>query len=185
MNDRLFWILQEETKVESKNNLKSQLELLKKRLVELPDSALLEYEEAFRTWLHQCDRGPLADAMLIMYGYVSDDTFEDWRAALVMHGKKVVQDAIRDPDTLANQDYFEPLEQNLFLVLDEFERRYGLAKAEELRDSAQPELDWNIDGGEQSESVEEALKTYPRLTARFWEKYGRKQFERIYLKKPL
>lgn len=119
--------------------------------------------------------------MFIMYGYVSDDTsFEYWRAALLMHGKKVVDDAIKNPETLADQDYFKPLEEHLYLVSGECKRRFGEDEGEEFLDSAEPEIDEDHDYGEQSESVEEALKAYPKLAAKFWEKYGRKHFEEVY-----
>jgi|AGTN01.3.fsa_nt_gi hypothetical protein len=180
INDKPFWTLIEETRAESKD-LKRQLALLKKRLKEVPDSALIEYYEALKTWSHRCDIGPLADAMLIMYGYISDDTFEYWRAALLMHGKKVVEDAMRDPETLADQDYFEPLERHLYIVPEECERRFGEEEGEGFLDSAEPEIDWSLEYGQQSKGIEEALKAYPRLTAKFWEKHGKKQFEKIYL----
>ncbi|MBX3077485.1 DUF4240 domain-containing protein [Candidatus Obscuribacterales bacterium] len=180
VNDEKFWSLIEETRNECGNDFTKQLRLLEKQLATSPDSDLIEYEEALKTWLHRCDIAPLVDAMLIMYGYVSDDAFEYWRAALLMHGQKVVSDAIRDPETLAEQDYFEPFEEHLALVSGECKRRYGEEQGWEFLRSAEPEIDEDLDYGEQSESVEEALQTYPKLAAKFWETYGRKNFERVY-----
>lgn len=155
INDKIFWTLIEETRDESKKDLKKQLKLLKKRFVKVPDSELVQYDEALRTWLHRCEIGPLADAMFIMRQYGSDDTFEYWRAALLMHGKKVVQAAIRNPESLADQDRFKECESHLYLVVKELERRYGEHKAWAILDKAKPEIDNNLDWGFQSETAEE------------------------------
>ncbi|HMP51874.1 MAG TPA: DUF4240 domain-containing protein [Candidatus Melainabacteria bacterium] len=149
------------------NDLDEQIDRLKERIAKLSNAELVDFENAMRTWLEKCDRGPLIDAATIMTGYVSDDAFMYWRAALLMHGKKAAENAIQDPETLADHAYFTGCEDLLYLVQKEYEKRHDRL----LPGATIYEDEIDDDCGEQFENIEDALKAYPRLQEKFWEKW--------------
>lgn len=62
---------------------------------------ILEFDALATDLTHQADTPELVAAMFLVEGYVSDDTFMDFRDGLILLGRSTYEAAITDPDSLA------------------------------------------------------------------------------------
>lgn len=62
---------------------------------------LFEFDALATDLAHQADTSAMVAAMFLLEGYVSDDTFMDFRDGLILLGRSTFEAAIANPDSLA------------------------------------------------------------------------------------
>lgn len=149
---------------------------LKIHLMSLDRNEIVDFQCEFEKKMDRLDRGEIwAAAAVISGGYCSDDNFEYFRNWLISLGRKIYEDAERDPDSLANVDL--PIEEGRPNPTNE-DYGYSAAKAyfEVSNERIYDELNrkctaLDLDSGAASDwetYTEEVIqKRFPKL----WKKY--------------
>lgn len=97
-----FWQLIEEKRIESNGDTKLQVELLVDALTAMPLETILDYYRLYQQLLKRADRGSLYDAAYVLQEGCGSDGFTDFRAWLIAQGKQIYENALKEPDTLAD-----------------------------------------------------------------------------------
>jgi hypothetical protein len=101
MIDNQFWTLIETSQEKSNGDQGAQLEYLQTALEALNADDLLEFQRIFDR-LHQISyRADLWGAAFLMNGGASDDGFDYFRGWLISLGRKTFENALENPDSLA------------------------------------------------------------------------------------
>ena len=139
------------------------------RLAALPAEEIVSADEQLRT-LTACAYGwELWGAAYVINGGCSDDGFEYFRAWLIAQGERVYNDALSDPDSLAN--LFSPgqhVEAESEDVLGATWEAYRIRANSDLP-RGQPVPEPELGEGWDFEDRREMATRYPRLTALFFE----------------
>lgn len=101
MDKTVFWCLIETAKQESDGICEDQVEILERKLAVLPADEIIAFDVILDEFRHLAYRWDLWGAAYAINGGCSDDGFEYFRCWLIAQGQKVFEDALRDPDTLA------------------------------------------------------------------------------------
>jgi hypothetical protein len=152
----------------------SQLRALRTALHELPLEDIISFEVAFRRYLNMAYTWDLWGAAYVIHGGCSDDGFEYFRRWLVSRGRDVYEDALADPDSLAQlsaqagPDGLWEFEEIYYVADQVFEEKGGEG---DVRDYSEPEAGF-LDGAEPSGQPfvgdEDHLAIrYPKLWRRF------------------
>jgi hypothetical protein len=80
-------------------------ELLKNRLAKLNSQDLRDFISYFDSADAGAHTWPLWGAVYVMQGGCSDDSFSDFRATLISHGRKIYEAALADPESLVDLDF--------------------------------------------------------------------------------
>lgn len=99
-----FWLIIDSVNSESGGDMTRKCALLKERLTDLERSELNEFIAHFDAADTAAYSWPLWGAVFVMRGGCSDDSFSDFRATLISHGRQIYQSAHDDPDSLADVD---------------------------------------------------------------------------------
>ena len=131
MSDQAFWGLIEGVPNDVTNPTR-RLELLRSSLEKLPENELISFEITFRQKLNHAYSWDLWGAAYLIHGGCSDDGFQYFRSWLISRGQEVYQNALDNPDSLAELDVrpagpggnweFEDL---LYLTMDIFDKNGG------------------------------------------------------------
>lgn len=158
-------------------------------LAGLPAAEIVAFENRFAQMRDLADRDDLANvALLIEHGFLGEDSFEDFRAGLVMLGRDTFERALGDPDSLADH----PLVQEIASARDP--RWFGhadllyaastayaevtgedefafMAAAEKARTTVLPQVndDKPDESGWDIEDEAETRRRVPRLAGMFYE----------------
>jgi len=106
MDKAQFWRLIEDAKAKSGGDCEEQAELLKGALVKLPPEEIIAFGGIMDELLDQAYRWDLWGAGELINGFCSDDGFFYFRGWLVAQGRTVYENALANPDSLA--DVVEP-----------------------------------------------------------------------------
>jgi hypothetical protein len=102
MDIREFWNLIEQTKAATNGNPDWHAGLLTERLAALPVEEIMDYSRIHDVLMRRAYRRELWDAAVIIEGGVGTDGFVDFRSGLIAQGETIYENALRDPDTLAD-----------------------------------------------------------------------------------
>jgi hypothetical protein len=155
MNEELFWSVIERAR---------RSDELHAELAKLPDDQLLGFERLHAVYMHRAYTWSLWGAAYVINGGCSDDTFEYFRAALISLGREVYDQALTDPDSLAEVDLQDEEEWEDWMsptmhVVHARTGKYGFVGPPEQAAPAQPTGDeWTDD---------ELASRFPRLTAKY------------------
>ena len=116
MTSDQFWRLIADTGHHAKHDVERQAELRCDTLAGMSVKEILSFEEHLRATLRRAYTFDLIVAAFIVMSYVSDDTFENFRAWLVAQGKERFARAVKEPASIVE-----------FLERDEVERVQGEA----------------------------------------------------------
>jgi hypothetical protein len=116
MDTPTFWKLIETAKSRSKGDPFKQTELVRVALQKLPPEEIVAFDKIFGQLKAESYRKELWAAAYIIQGGCSDDGFEYFRCWLIAQGQKVYEEALRDPETLA--DVFDYDEEQREEVVD-------------------------------------------------------------------
>ncbi|MGU3493271.1 DUF4240 domain-containing protein [Xanthobacteraceae bacterium A53D] len=134
-------------------------------LQSLSDQDLVDFIGLFRSLQNRFYSWRLWAAAYLINGGCGDDGFIDFRSWLISRGQAVAEAALRDPDTLAEEDPEEEcasFEEFAYVMLDAFRARSGgvfpgISGEGEADTPADP--DWDFD----FEDEDEMRRRLPRL----------------------
>ena len=175
MNNEMFWEMIANSKKNSKNDSSKFLKILISEISKLPEEDIFEFEKILIHYLVSSYTSELWAAAYIINGGCSDDGFDYFRAWLISQGKTIYENAIKDPQSLANvirEDQAGEIEFEEFLNVcadaykmktgkDDFYENFEKIKYSEIEKYPEIELNWNEDDG----SLEEM---FPKLVQKFW-----------------
>lgn len=107
MDEATFWKLIERVRNEYPDDLDDQCTHLGQVLERLPPDQCLSAGRWFDVAIQRAYHWPLWAAAFVIGGGCSDDSFMDFRAALIMKGRTLFEAALRDPDSLAEHTFPE------------------------------------------------------------------------------
>lgn len=100
MTTDTFWKIIEDVHRESGGDMDCKCSLLEKRLLGLDEEDLRGFTEHFDRLDAEAYSWSLWAAADVMNGGCGDDTFSDFRAALISQGREIYERAMVDPDSL-------------------------------------------------------------------------------------
>jgi hypothetical protein len=103
MDEATFWGLIDASRAQAADEGAGQEEVLADMLAELGSKEIVAFDATFRRLHAAAFTWDLWAAAYIIEGGCSDDGFTDFRSGLIGLGRKVYEDAIRDPATLVSQ----------------------------------------------------------------------------------
>lgn len=169
MDRRKFWDLIEASRQAAGNDENAQIEALRVSLQALPVEEVVRFDEIFSECMRRAYRYDLwAGATIIDGFWVSDDAFEYFRYWLISRGQEVFENAVADPESLA--DVVEQGEVCEFEAFGYVASWVWEEKTGQTMDKMHP-----FSGGESKDPAgenyeEEALRRrFPRLLEKFHE----------------
>lgn len=102
MNKDEFWQIVDSVHYESDGDMDRKCELLSRHLGGLNEQDLMDFINHFDSADAGAYTWPLWGAAYVMHGGCSDDSFSDFRATLISHGRKIYEAALADPESLAD-----------------------------------------------------------------------------------
>lgn len=169
MNETEFWAIIERAIQASENYPDEKEEALRKEVDALTPEQVFEFGKLFDEKDTLAYRWDLWAAAYIIGGGCGDDSFMDFRASLICMGQQVFEDALKNPDSLAEIEFNDPEEEFFFegyqyIVFTVYEEKTGDDMPDTgVKGSADPE------GEEWNEDSEEDLK---RICPNLYKKYS-------------
>ena len=162
-----FWQLIEASRREADGDPDRQIEVLRERLTELPESAILAFDRLFTEYWAQAYTWDLWGAAYLIGGGCSDDGFMDFRGWLVARGEAIYRAALADPDSLAERvtdaDGDCQFEGFQYVASQAWEESTGRDSSE----CPQPTVAIPRDPSGEPWIEDELAERFPKLTARF------------------
>lgn len=172
MNENVFWQLIEKAKAEPNSNFETQCVTLTELLLAYSEEDIIRFEHILREKIEEASSFPVMAASFVVCSYISDDTYEDFRAWLVGQGKDNFYKTLENPNEICK--FLKPADAGdlggefmLFVAInaylektnsDDEEAFYELIKHPEEKEVVQR---W-------PESKEEYRKMFPALFDKFW-----------------
>jgi hypothetical protein len=98
-----FWEIIEASREKAGGDEDAQMDALAEQLRALPAEEVVSFEEHSLACSTEADRNDVYAAAAIIDGFwVSDDCFTDFLEWLIAQGRKVFEDTLRNPDSLAD-----------------------------------------------------------------------------------
>jgi len=109
-----FWMLIDEINIASKGDMDQKCKLLQARLEPLDEEQLGDFITHFDRARISAYTRTLWDAAYLIHGGCSDDCFIDFRSTLISLGRKTFERAVENPDTLAELNFDDGVEDYFF-----------------------------------------------------------------------
>ena len=107
MDEDGFWKIVQSAHDSSGGDMDQKCAALRRQVAALSKKDAPEFARMFDAKMDQAYSWPLWGAAYVINGGCSDDTFTDFRAALISRGRQAFERAIADPDSLADEDFDE------------------------------------------------------------------------------
>jgi hypothetical protein len=101
MNKAAFWKLIDASRANAGGDLEEQVADLRARLEHFEPNEIIQFGKLFDEYWGRAYTWDLWGAAYILGGGCSDDGFLDFRGWLISRGERAYEDALRDPETLA------------------------------------------------------------------------------------
>lgn len=162
MDDSRFWMLVDAARSRAGANEQARAPALRAALAALPADEIQAFQRVYDRMIARANRWDLVGAAYLMNGGCSDDGFRYFRDWLISEGKATYEQALADPDSLAElpaQDFFE-LESFGYAALDAYAEHTDKELERDFADElAVPEgHEWDTD---------ELPAMFPRLAAKY------------------
>lgn len=163
MESEKFWKIIEVTKSESYGDYEKQQSLLKRELLKLTATEVLEFDNKFRTLRGKIYTWDFWAAAYIINGGCSDDCFSDFRGWLIGQGQSIFENAIQNIETLTelketNDGDWEGLS---YIATDVYENKTGKDIPQGVQEN------FEITGEEWEEDENDLKNRFPKLYAKF------------------
>jgi len=162
MDDSRFWRLIEAARAQAGASEQARPPALLAALAALPADEIQAFQRVYDRMIARANRWDLWGAAWLMNGGCSDDGFRYFRDWLISEGKARYEQALADPDSLAELPLRDEAELETF--------GYAAADAYAEHTDAELERDWSDEGAlpEGREWHEDELAAMlPRLAARY------------------
>ena len=162
MDDSRFWMLVDAARAHAGANEHARPPALRAALADLGAAEIQGFQRVYDRMLARANRWDLLGAAYLMNGGCSDDGFRYFRDWLISEGKATYEQALADPDSLAElptEDLFE-LESFGYAALDAYAEHTDKELERDFADElAMPEgHEWDVD---------ELPAMFPRLAAKY------------------
>jgi len=172
MNEDIFWQLIEQSQNAQNSNFETQCVTLTELLTPYEPAEIITFENILRAKIEEASNFKVMAATFVVCSYISDDTYEDFRAWLVGQGKEKFYKAIKDPNYIC--DFLRPKQAEelggefmLFVAVNAY-----LEKTDTDDEDAFYEMIDHPDEKEVSQkwpdNKEQYRKLFPRLFDMFW-----------------
>jgi hypothetical protein len=172
MNEQQFWELLDKGRALPHGNFETLCVNLTELLTEYSTEDIIQFEHLLRQKIEDASTWPIMAASFVVCSFISDDTYEDFRAWIVGQGKVNFEKILRDPNEICNLltpgqaknlggEYMLFVAVNAYLDKlnqDDEEAFYELIQHPEEKEIIQK---W-------PESKNEYRKMFPRLYDMFW-----------------
>ena len=160
MDEDGFWKIVQRAHDLSGGDMDQKCDALRQLISALSKDEALEFAQHFDAMMDKAYNWPLWGAAYVINGGCSDDTFSDFRAALISRGRQAFERALSDPDSLADEDFEESdwfYEGYQYAVTDGVEAVAGSRPQRSM--PAQPSgTEWQED---------KVYDLFPKLSAKF------------------
>lgn len=100
MDKPKFWKMIDDSRTNAHGDFGLQIELLRKRMRDLPPNEIVSFQALFSDLLIDSYRWDLWAAAYLINGGCSDDGFHYFRSWLISKGESVYENALSDPESL-------------------------------------------------------------------------------------
>ena len=107
MDELNFWEIVQHAQDQSGGDMDVKCEAIKAEVSTLPKVNAIAFSHFFDSMMDRAFSRPLWGAAYIINGGCGDDTFSDFRAALISRGTKAFEKALSDPESLADEEFDE------------------------------------------------------------------------------
>jgi hypothetical protein len=177
MTETEFWKYIEDAHSDAEGDTERQSELLVERLSALPEAEIIDFERHFNAREKESYNWNLWGAAYLINGGCSDDGFDYFRGWLIAQGRTVFENALKDPDTLADVVTLEEAtegdveaEEMLYVAMYAYQKRTGREIYDDMEHTPVSPMPPEP-GGEAWEDDAELDNRYPRLAALVQEGY--------------
>ncbi len=164
MTENQFWQLIEDARATG-----DTVEGLSAALVALPLPDIVSFEDVLSKKIADAATFPILAACFVIMSYVSDDTFDDFRAWLVSQGRTRYSEAVKDPETIADwlrKDEVDEIDGESILMLP-YESYKVHGREEDFDDQAAFIADPKIEVA-WPDTKDEFRERFPKLVGKFW-----------------
>jgi hypothetical protein len=102
LTDQDFWQVVQDAHDASAGDMTAKCEAIRARLIAKPGYDVLSFREHFDRSMDRAYDHALWGAAYVINGGCGDDTFNDFRACLISRGRQAYEDALSDPDSMAD-----------------------------------------------------------------------------------
>ena len=171
MNKQQFWDLIKDSL--RAGNVEDQLDFLSDKLENYTKEELLDFDYIFRQLHEDCYNWDIWAAAYVIQGGCSDDGFIDFRSWLVVQGKEVFENALKNADSLAELgreklEESEEAEDFYYVAADAYQELTG---QEIESDAAYKEIAYKeVPDGQDwdEENLDELRARVPAIFKLFW-----------------
>lgn len=156
----LCWDLIEQSRADG---AEAHLAALRQLLSERTPEEIIRFDQCVAEWMARSYSHDLWLAFYVIRGGCSDDSFDYCRQWLILQGRILYENALKNPDSLADLEETGETEELLSLARDVYEEKTGT----DLLGQSYP--DYGLQGEDWSEDDLEAMKRrVPRLFEKYW-----------------
>jgi len=105
MNETIFWNLIHQSQAESKVKPSAIFQILEEKLARLSGDEILHFDQILHERIRVGFRSNLLAAATIINAGVDLDELSDFEAFILMRGKEIWENALKNPDSLAEVDF--------------------------------------------------------------------------------
>lgn len=102
-----FWLHIQSAHEQSQGNMDEKCELIKTAIEAMSPDKARAFSSLFEQAMQDAYTWELWGAAYVINGGCGDDTFSDFRAALVSRGRKIFEKAVEKPDSLTDEEFDE------------------------------------------------------------------------------
>lgn len=102
MTEQQFWDIIDQSRKGVNTNFETQCVNITELLLDTSTDAIIAFEEILRAQIEKANTWPVMAACFVVCSFMSDDTYEDFRAWLVGQGKANFDKILRDPNEICN-----------------------------------------------------------------------------------
>jgi hypothetical protein len=163
METEKFWKIIETSKSKSLGDYEKQQSELKKELLKLTATDILEFDNKFRTLRGEIYNWDFWASAYIINGGCSDDCFSDFRGWLIGQGKSIFENAIQNIETLSelNETNDGDWEGLSYIPTEVYEKKTGNDMPQGIQEN------FEITGEEWEEDENDLKKRFPKLYTKF------------------
>ncbi|GAB6141096.1 DUF4240 domain-containing protein [Methylosoma difficile] len=101
MNEQAFWQFFDEVNQAANGDMDVKCELIKDKAAQLSKQDAIDFSHLFNEMMDKAYSWELWAAAYIINGGCGDDSFMDFRSSLIAQGQSIFEQALSDPDSLA------------------------------------------------------------------------------------
>jgi hypothetical protein len=106
MDEDVFWAMVQRCHDVSSGDMKEKCKLVIAEIARLSAEDALAFHQIFQRMMDAAYAWPLWGAAYVANGGCGDDSFSDFRASLISRGRAAYENALADPDSLADDTIY-------------------------------------------------------------------------------